>query len=297
MLKDDLAVTVFDSLIHIQVGKGNRVYFWKDRWLSGLSVQDIAPNVLAHICTRRRNRRTVQVALLQNRWIEDIQGALSPAAAVECVRLWLRIQNFSVDRDADQDDVFSWPCSSKGVHSASSTYERLQLGAIDFAAAEAIWKNGAPLKCKVFMWLTILDRQWTSARRFRHGLQAQSSTCFVCLQGEDSVEHLFTQCVHARQVWHTSFQDMAVAADPPTVDDSLEDWWLRERARFSAKTRKNFDALVILGCWELWKNRNAWVFNNLNLQFTPMQLASRVWDEFSAWTLGRRGVSGVFDPF
>jgi hypothetical protein len=28
-----------------------------------------------------------------------------------------------------------------------------------------------------------------------------------------------------------------------------------------------------------------------------MQLASRVRDEFSAWTLGRRGVSGVFDPF
>jgi hypothetical protein len=138
LLKYDLAVTVFDSLIHIQVGKGNMVYFWKDRWLSGLSVQDIAPNVLAHICTRRRNRRTVQVALSQNRWIEDIQGALSPAAAVECVRLWLRIQNFSVGRDADQDDVFSWPCSSKGVYSANSTYERLQLGAIDFAAADAI---------------------------------------------------------------------------------------------------------------------------------------------------------------
>jgi hypothetical protein len=30
MLKDDLAITVFDSLIHIQVGKGNIVYFWKD---------------------------------------------------------------------------------------------------------------------------------------------------------------------------------------------------------------------------------------------------------------------------
>jgi hypothetical protein len=90
---------------------------------------------------------------------------------------------------------------------------------------------------------------------------------------------------------------MAVAADPPTVDDTLEGWWLRERAKFSAKTRKNFDGLIILGCWELWKNRNAWVFNNLNLQFTLMQLASRVRDEFSAWTLGRRGVSGVFDPF
>jgi hypothetical protein len=80
----------------------------------------------------------------------------------------------------------------------------------------------------------------------------------------------------------------------------IADWktgGLGERAKFSAKTRKNFDALVILGCWDLWKNRNAWVFNNQNLQFTPVQIDSRVRDEFSAWTLGRRGVSGVFDPF
>jgi hypothetical protein len=28
-----------------------------------------------------------------------------------------------------------------------------------------------------------------------------------------------------------------------------------------------------------------------------MELATRIRDEFSAWTLGRRGVTGVFDPF
>jgi hypothetical protein len=88
-----------------------------------------------------------------------------------------------------------------------------------------------------------------------------------------------------------------VAATPPSVTCTLEEWWLRERVKFTAKTRRNFDALVILGCWTLWKNRNAWVFNNQSLQFSAAVLASRIRDEFSGWTLGRRGVSGVFDPF
>jgi hypothetical protein len=90
---------------------------------------------------------------------------------------------------------------------------------------------------------------------------------------------------------------MGIAADLPTQQCKLEEWWLRERNKFSVKTRKNLDALIILGCWSLWKNRNAWVFNNQSQQFSVMELAMRIRDEFSAWTLGRRGVTGVFDPF
>jgi hypothetical protein len=33
------------------------------------------------------------------------------------------------------------------------------------------------------------------------------------------------------------------------------------------------------------------------MQFSAVDLATRIRDEFSAWTLGRRGVTWVFDPF
>jgi hypothetical protein len=292
-----MASATFDSLIHIRVGKGDKVLFWKDRWLNGSAVGDIAPSVLQLVGTRRRNTRTVQVALIHHKWIEDMVGTVTPAAAAECVRLWVCISELGGQRNAQDEDIFSWPCSSSGTYSAKATYQRLQLGSIDFAAADAIWMNGAPLKCKIFMWLTIQDRQWTSARRHRHGLQDQSSTCYVCLQEEDSMQHIFTQCVHARQVWFSCFTDLGITASPPTVTCTLEDWWLRERGAYTAKLRKNFDALVILGCWRLWKNRNAWVFNDQDRQFSVTTLARLIRDEFSSWTLGRRGVTGVFDPF
>jgi hypothetical protein len=37
-----MASATFDSLIHIRVGKGDKVLFWKDRWLNGSAVGDIA---------------------------------------------------------------------------------------------------------------------------------------------------------------------------------------------------------------------------------------------------------------
>jgi hypothetical protein len=193
----------------------------------------------------------VQVALIQERWKGDIAGTLSPQAIDELMRLELCLNDIDTPRNAAADNTFSWPCASSGVYSAKATYDRLHVGLIHMAAADAIWKNGAPVKCKLFIWLTILNRQWTFERRFRHGLQAQTSGCFVCLQEEDNTMHLFTQCVQARQTWHICFSNMAVAANPPTVTCNLEDWWLRERAKFTAKTRKNFDALIILGCWSL----------------------------------------------
>jgi hypothetical protein len=120
-----MATGVFDSLVQITVGKGNKVYFWKDHWLHGRSVSDIAPNVLRLVSTRHRNTRTVQVALIHNKWVEDIAGVLSPDAAVECVHLWALIEDFTRHRNYEEEDAFRWPCSSTGLYTAKSTYKRL----------------------------------------------------------------------------------------------------------------------------------------------------------------------------
>lgn len=56
---DDEARMVFDSLVSIQVGRGDRVLFWRDRWILGFSVHDIAPLIVQLVDTRMINRRTV----------------------------------------------------------------------------------------------------------------------------------------------------------------------------------------------------------------------------------------------
>jgi hypothetical protein len=290
--KDPRAKEVFDRFIRIQVGNGNKILFWSDSWIGGRSVRHIAPLILQSVPTRTQNRRTVAQALVENRWVDDIQGELTAEAARQCVQLWACIN--LVDRDIEEDDVLSWSCSANGVYSAKSTYDMLQSEGVEFPMADAIWKNGAPLKAKIFMWLTIQHHLWTADRRHRHGLQDQTSSCFVCLQEEDKVEHLFTQCSYARQVWLGGFHRLNIAVPGPTEHCNLQVWWSASRLNFTIKTRKNFDALVILTCWSLWKNRNAWVFNNLSQQRGVPAMIDKIADEFATWCVARRGVAGVF---
>ena len=41
MAVDKEARAVFDSPVHIEVGVGNRVLFWRDRWIHGFAVKDL----------------------------------------------------------------------------------------------------------------------------------------------------------------------------------------------------------------------------------------------------------------
>ena len=145
-------------------------------------------------------------ALEENRWMLDLRGELSEFEAMQFMRLWVQIS--AVRRDELQEDVFSWPWSASGVYTARSTYKMLCLGQENYAAANCLWSCRAPLKHKIFMWLALRHRLWTSDRRARHGLQLQADPCHFCLQGVDAVEHIFVQCVFARQTWHLCSQVM-----------------------------------------------------------------------------------------
>ena len=52
VMVDDEAREVFDSLVGIEVGRGDRVLFWRDRWIHGFRAQDIAPNIQEMVQTR-----------------------------------------------------------------------------------------------------------------------------------------------------------------------------------------------------------------------------------------------------
>src|SRR3954466_8135784 len=94
-----------------------------------------------------------------------------------------------------------WAWNELGVYTTPSAYKMLCEGGVRFHSFRAIWKCWAPLACKIFMWLAVQYRLWTADRRTRHGLQDQTSKCYLCDQEEDTVDHILQQCVFSRQVW------------------------------------------------------------------------------------------------
>jgi hypothetical protein len=60
------------SLVKIHVGgDGKNVHSWRDQWINGNTIGDIALEVLALVPTRRRNNRRLE-ALMDNKWPSDV---------------------------------------------------------------------------------------------------------------------------------------------------------------------------------------------------------------------------------
>jgi len=50
-----------------EVGDGTNTLFWKDKWLDGHNIQDLAPRVFALVSNRRANKRTgVRLSPIKN---------------------------------------------------------------------------------------------------------------------------------------------------------------------------------------------------------------------------------------
>jgi hypothetical protein len=86
------------------VGEGDRILFWRDRWINGRNIEEIAPDVAAP--TRRKNMRMVKEALLEDAWLLDVAGELSIDEWMQCTLLWEELRR--VPRDGDRPDQITW---------------------------------------------------------------------------------------------------------------------------------------------------------------------------------------------
>jgi hypothetical protein len=234
--------------------------------------------------TRRKNKR-------RNSWVQDLAGEISIEGCIQCIRLWEEIEK--VNRNEAIPNKYVWKGAKSGVYSAKDTYDMLCQGRVIDSTHKQIWKASAPLKCKMFCWLAMRYRLWTSDRRFNHGLQTTRSACFTCLQVEDTVDHILIQCPYSRMVWRGCFQAMSVSLAEPSVEDNLEKWWSATRARVPKADRRKFDALVILIARTLWKQRNARVFRNVQMQWSTERIIGNVQEEFKLWELAFAGGSST----
>jgi hypothetical protein len=71
------AQPLFNVAVDAIVGNGEKILFWKDRWLDGRTIAEIAPNLVKSVHKQTAKRRTVAQALLNRKWVADIKGALT----------------------------------------------------------------------------------------------------------------------------------------------------------------------------------------------------------------------------
>ena len=89
-------------------------------------------------------------------------------------------------------------------------------------------------------------------------------------------------CCFTNQVW-VRFKAWT-GADFQIPDDSFsttEDWWLKARVAIPKHTRRNFDTIVILLHWRIWKERNAMIFENI--ASTADRVLDQIIEDIGMW--------------
>jgi hypothetical protein len=77
--------------------------------------------------------------------------------------------------------------------------------------------------------------------------------------------------------------------EEPTTASTSTEWWTTERDRLRGLERKEFDTLVCMTSYALWKNRNAWTFGEVQRQHRPITLAALVAEEYNLIKTVNRG--------
>ena len=253
------AKSLFATAVHSEVGNGANIKFWTDRWLDGRSIEMLAPNLFACVPRRRVNKRTVQEALTNDKWLEDIQGHYSVAVLSEYLDIWALVQE--VVLQSDVEDTHKWRFEASGQFSTKSAYEAFFNGSVSFQPCKLIWGTWAPRKCKFFLWLVAHNRYWTADRLARRGLPHPEHYP-LCEQEDESINHLLSACVFARQFWNEWFSGFGLQELTPQADNvDFYAWWQQSSDRLHTSLQQGFNTVVVLGTWSIWKTRNDVVFN------------------------------------
>ena len=98
---ETIVEAMFNASITVDVGNGQRTFFWTDRWIHGCAIKEIAPALLATVPPKVQKQRTVAQGLLNRTWVKDITGALTVQVLVEYLQIWNLVENQTINAIAE----------------------------------------------------------------------------------------------------------------------------------------------------------------------------------------------------
>ncbi|KAI8030035.1 Protein NRT1/ PTR FAMILY 5.10 [Camellia lanceoleosa] len=193
----------------------------------------------------------------------------------------------------NQDDALVWHHTKTGNFEVRSGYQflrrELQSRAAFGASSSAqptgkfwnlIWSLPVPPKVRNFWW-RVCTNSLATKENLHHRHCAPSPACPICGSCSESIEHLLFQCAWTRPVWFGC--DLGYLSGFNSSSSAIQ--WTQEVLESCQNDRPRKESLgkaATVG-WSLWKARNAWVFNQSEVD--PMQVirqASFLWREGSS---------------
>jgi hypothetical protein len=229
------------------VGDGCRTSFWLDTWVGGAPLGERWPVLLSHALDAGATVGAVLRAGVRRSLVPRLtsEGERQLPALMELV------SGVVLTQTPDVRELVR--CRRKdGALDASSLYRLRTWGGVDAPFYSFVWENHAPPRVRFFAWLLSRSRIPSRSSLLRKNiLTAAEAGCPMCNAPLETANHIFFECAFAILFWS------AVGFSYPGDADVRRLYDYGAPACVPTETAPTF---MLLCLWNLWKHRNAAVF-------------------------------------
>ncbi|RVX16052.1 putative ribonuclease H protein [Vitis vinifera] len=236
------------------VGNGRRVSFWRDRWCGESPLYMTFPSLFALTVEKEAWVANIWDPLAEGGW-----GGWNPCflrafndwEVEEAESFMERIQSKRVVEDVE--DTVSWTKTKCSKFSVKSLYLALEAGGSSLFPSSVIWNAKVQPKISFFAWEATWGKALTLDLVQKRGW-VLANRCFMCLEKEETINHLLLHCSRTRALWDLLFALFGVSwVLPFSVRETLLSW----NGFFMGKNRKKVWRVTPLHIfWTVWKERN-----------------------------------------
>jgi hypothetical protein len=242
---------LYRQVTHCKIGSGETILFWSDNWNNGV-FDDIFPRLSSFA---KDKYISVKEAL---QIIDPEQAFHLPISAEAAAELRTLQHMLAGVVTSDENDQWLITSNKSGVFIPSQVYRMSFQHISSHFPSQWIWKSKCTSKHKFFAWLILHDRINTKDMlRRRHWQVTSDHGCVLC--SADALEdwsHLFFECNFSVRVWIYLQVNWTSGSGP-------------EMLKNTKKIFKGpcFVEIIILACWNIWKQRNNKIFKNIQPTF------------------------------
>lgn len=171
------------------IGNGEKVHFWNDVWL------DQSLSDLMNIPSLVRTKLNARVAdfIIDNKW--EIPNLICQ----NFLDVALKIQSVIIPKE-ETEDCLVWKKTENGLLTLKDAYTFFNNANQVVFWGKMIWKASIPPSRSFLIWRLLHNRVATDENLQKRGVTTVS-ICSLCLNCDESYEHLFLKCNYALEIW------------------------------------------------------------------------------------------------
>jgi len=194
------------------VRNGVKVLFWRDKWCREQYLKVQFSNLFRMATLRNA---TAQEVLSWNggqyHWDITFTRSLNEWEEEIILRLLTLLAYSDVVVQSEGNDKRRWSRDPNGTFFVKSLCNRLHGSSCSNFLAKAIWKLKAPTKASCFLALAASKGKVATKVMLKRRNFNLASRSAVCLEEEDSVDHLFLHCQWVSSLWFLALSLMRVS--------------------------------------------------------------------------------------